>query len=65
MFVFRAFVRNMQVPDQTASSQKESDLGLPFLSWPFWQATGVQNIKTFTVHHALNFLFVTKQNNLK
>ena len=46
-------MRNMEDPDKTAFSQKESDLGLPCLSWPFWQATSVRNFRTFTVHHAI------------
>ena len=29
--------------------QKQADLGLPCLSRPFWQATNVQNFRTFTV----------------
>ena len=30
--------------------QKQSDLGLPCLSKPFWQATSVRNFRTFSVH---------------
>ena len=45
-------MRNMEVPDQTASSQKQSDLGLSCLSWSFCQAASVRNFRTFTVHHA-------------
>ena len=31
------------------TSQKLFDLGLPCLHMPFWQATSVRNVKTFTV----------------
>ena len=34
----------MEYPDQTAS-----DLGLPYLSWPFWQASSVRNYRTSTI----------------
>ena len=37
-------ITNREDPDQTASS----DLGLPCLSRPFWQATSVRNFRTFT-----------------
>ena len=32
----------------TFQMQKQSDLGLHCLSRPFWQATSVQNYRTFT-----------------
>ena len=31
--------------------QKQSDLSLPCLYRPFWQASSVQNFRTFTVHN--------------
>ena len=33
--------------------QKQSDLGLHCLSRPFWHATSVQNLKTFTIKLSL------------
>ena len=42
-------IANREHPDQSASEQKQSDLGLPCLSRPFWQATSVRNFRTFTV----------------
>ena len=54
MYIIRAEILKMLVrityrgdPDQTAS---ESDLGLHCLSWPFCQATSVQNLRTSTVN---------------
>ena len=54
MFVSRAGnhtvlvrIANREYPDQTASS---TDLGLPCLSRPFWQATSVQIFRTFTIY---------------
>ena len=41
-------ITNRENPDQTA--EKQSDLGLRCLSRPFWQATSVQNFRTFTKH---------------
>ena len=38
-------VANRQYPDQ----KKQSDLGLPFLSRLFWQATNACNFITFTI----------------
>ena len=35
-------IANWEGPDQTASIQKQSDLGLHCLSRPFWQTTSVQ-----------------------
>ena len=35
--------------------QKQSDLGLHCLSMPFWQATGVQNFRKFTIVRFRNF----------
>ena len=35
-------IANMEDPDQNVYS----DMGLPCLSRPFWQATGVQNFRT-------------------
>ena len=61
VYVFRAGIHKMPVriankedPDQTAS-QKQSDLGLPCLSWPFWQITSVPNFRIFAVHTVLEF----------
>ena len=47
---------NSKDPDQSDLGlcclfQKQSDLGLCCLSRPFWQATSVQNFRTFTVAH--------------
>ena len=54
--VFRAGTHNLLVrganredPDHTAVL-KQSDLGLRCLSKPFWQATSVENFRTFTVY---------------
>ena len=52
-------ITNRENPDQTASS--EEDLGLHCLSWPFWQATSVQNFITFTV--TVNVQMVSIQSN--
>ena len=56
MMVIRARIHKLHVsianredPNQTASPEKQSDLGLPCLLRPFWQATSVQNFRTFTV----------------
>ena len=41
--------------------EKQSDLGLPCLSRPFWQAASVQNFRTFTIHYYSNaHAFVTQ-----
>ena len=49
MLVFRTGIHNKMLVMQN-SKQKQSDLGLHCLSWPFWQATSVQNFRTFTVN---------------
>ena len=38
-------IANRQDPDQTASEQKQFDLGLRCLSRPFWQAISVPNLE--------------------
>ena len=38
--------------------QKLSDQGLHCLSWPFWQATSVQNFRRPTVCLGILFVFV-------
>ena len=43
-------IANREVPDETASLQKQSDLGLHCLSRLFLQASSVQNFRTFTVY---------------
>ena len=57
MLVFKAGIHKMLVsipnrknPDQTASSKKQSDLGLPCLSRPCWQVASDQNFRKFIVH---------------
>ena len=47
--IHKFFVRvaNREDPDQ-------SDLGLPFLSRPFWQVPSVQNFRTFTVIYLIS-----------
>ena len=40
-------------PDQT----KQSDMGLHCMSWPFWQATSVQNVRTSTIYTIKYFVF--------
>ena len=50
---------NREDPDQTASS----DLGLPCLFRPFWQATSVRNFIMFTVVVSF-FLPVSKKSNI-
>ena len=44
-----AKIANREDLDQTVSSEAQSDLGLPCLSIPFWSATSVRNVRTFTV----------------
>ena len=46
---FLVRVANREDPDQTASSEKQSDLGLPYLSEPFLQVASVRNFRTFTI----------------
>ena len=62
MLVFRAEIHtvlvripNREDPDQTASS---TDLGLPCLSRPFWQATSVQIFRTYTKYKS-NINYIT------
>ena len=38
-------------PDQTASSEKQSDLGLHCLSCSFWHETIVQSFRTSAISH--------------
>ena len=46
----KMFVRISKREDQIRLlPQKQSNLGLPCLSSPFWQAHSVQNFRTFTV----------------
>ena len=49
--IHKMFVRiaNREDPDQTASSEAVSDMGLHCLSKLFWPATSVRNFRTFTV----------------
>ena len=61
MFVLRAGIDDIVVriansvdSDQIASSEAASDLGLHFLSRLVWQATGVQNLRAFTVHRFIS-----------
>ena len=42
-------IANREDPDQTASFQKQFDLGLHCLSRLLWQETRVRNFRTFTV----------------
>ena len=45
--------------------KKQPDLGLPCLSRPFWQATSVQNFKTFRILTISNFNGQLPLDNLK
>ena len=36
---------------QILANREDPDLGLPHLSWPFWQASSVGNLSTFIVIH--------------
>ena len=45
MLLFSAGIQKMLV---RIDNQKQSDLGLCCLSWPFWQATTVQNFRAST-----------------
>ena len=47
MLVIKAGINKMLV--RIENRENKSDLGLHSLSMPFWQATGVQNFRTFTV----------------
>ena len=50
--IYKMLVRiaNREDPDQTRLLlQKQSNLGLPYLSRPFWQAASVQNFRIFTI----------------
>ena len=51
MYVFRADIHKMLViiTNREDPDQKQSDLGLSCLSWPFWQATSVQNFRMVNV----------------
>ena len=61
MLVIRARIQKMlakiakrEDPDQTVQTwirvlKKQSDTSLHCLSRPFWQATSVQNFRTFTI----------------
>ena len=50
LVIYKMLVRiaNREYPDQTAC-QKQSDLGLQWLSRPFWQATSVLNFSKSTI----------------
>ena len=51
--ILKLFIRiaSREYPGQTASS----DLGLPCLNRPFWQATSVRNFRTLTIIKNLYF----------
>ena len=58
-------IANREDPDQTASFQKQSDLGLHCLSRHFLQATNVQKFRIFTrkcskIPNTFPFLFSNK-----
>ena len=52
-------IANRDDTDQTAAL---SDLGLPCLYRPFWKATSVQNLRTFTVFCLVNTIRVGLSN---
>ena len=47
--IFRARIHKMYVRIPNREDPEQTDLNAPCLSTPLWQATSVQNFKTFTV----------------
>ena len=48
-FAIRARIHKMHVRIANREDPEQTDLNVPCLSMPFWQATSVQNFEIFTV----------------
>ena len=46
--------------ERPRSDLKQSDLGLPCLSKPFWKANSIQNVRAFTVHFSFHNYILKK-----
>ena len=55
--VIRARIHKMHVRIANREDPGQTDLDVPCLSMPFWQATSVQNLKIFTVIQSNNIWY--------